>query len=744
MLILAGVGLVLVVLVLHFAKKGRSQQQPLSALSPSAVAPNHQPLAAYAATIQPGPRPQPVLAASRSAQVVAGRAVHDPFVYFAPAHPYGEASAIDPNLAVGSAAHAENLPYWPRYAAASPHQRARYLDWLAGGKCDPLIPVGYVFIYLYGIERALLVDAIAPGPCILEVERLLEIYGPGSRSFLGYCRNLLAFTRGRQISSSTQAELLAWVRPLSGTEQALDAMLAWHHDGQRPLSAEAAHLATSALDEAKQSVVLQRAADEHLALFKVRYAEKYPEGIRLVAAKRPRALSYQAASPSLVNTEIAYAVSNVRGRRAQFKPLVAIWNDCIDDLRRLSRKRAGEGSELTADMWEALPSELRTQTDHPDIDRWVAVVNAGQLVNGFRILDHGTLAPLVGHEGTARITPARARKLAARAELVGYNLEPDARLVSKGAALEHPIIVWPHRGDTAVDADTYVACRNLLTLLLQVAWADGSADEEEIDMVEKLLDMTFSLDDVMRDRLSALREILLRLPPRGGGIAKKLRGSRTPAEVEAVGRMLVEIAAVDGILDTGEHKALKSLFRALGLSVNTLDAALASTGLHVESAAVEQVRGRLSEGEPLPSPPTIAARAQRVRLDPEKLARLQVETAEVAKILSEVLDTDEDDEPSDSAASVTARPPGQRPNGNSTTAALSGLDRRYHSVVELLCGRPSWSPTEAVALIKEQRIMPAGFVETVNEWAEDSHGDLLIEEGDIWDINQEVREAITS
>lgn len=36
----------------------------------------------------------------------------------------------------------EPLPYWPHYSEASPAQRARYLEWLAGGRVDPQIDLG--------------------------------------------------------------------------------------------------------------------------------------------------------------------------------------------------------------------------------------------------------------------------------------------------------------------------------------------------------------------------------------------------------------------------------------------------------------------------------------------------------------------------------------------------------------------------------------------------------------------------
>ena len=685
--------------------------------------------------------PVPTFCGPGQTQVVAGRSIPDPLTYFAPAHPYGDASAIDPNLPVGYGARADELPYWPSYANASPDQRARYLAWLASGKRDPAVPIGYVFVYFYGFERAALLDRIDPDFCTREVGRLVSIYGPLNRSFDGYARRFLAFIHSSSLPRLAEADVVSLLGPLDGVEPAIDGVLAWYHDHQRPLPPEFAFVVAREMDGAKGGVVLQRALDEFRELFSARYTAKYGEGMRLVAAKRPRKLEYRAASPSLLYSEITTTVSNVLGRSAQFKPLVAIWNGCIDDLRKLSRKRAGQEGELTAEMWDALPSELRADVEHPDADRWAEIVAAAPAVDGFHILDYAVLAPLVGLSPTEKVTAGQAKRIAERAEVVGFGLEPDARLVGKGAPVDAAVVLWPHRGDTAVDKKAYLASRNLLTLLLEVAAADGSIDDEELGMVEKLIEETFALDDVMRKRLAALREVLLRVPARGTTIARRIKENRTPEQVEAVGFMLVDVAAVDGVLDPGEHKALKALFRSLGLSKDFLDAALVRADLRVESRKVHRAgRSKTGKGEAIQAP-------TRIQLDPARIARLQAETAEVARILADVLDADDEEEAESGAPGVAAAAPAPPraaapSNGSALSGALAGLDERYHPVVAQLCQKPHWSMSEAKELAKRHRVMPAAVIETVNEWAEELHGDVLIEEVDGWQINPDVTESL--
>jgi hypothetical protein len=53
------------------------------------------------------------------------------------------------------------MGYWPLYSGIDPASRAAYLHWLTGGRKAPEAYIGYVFLFFYGIERRVLVDAQA-------------------------------------------------------------------------------------------------------------------------------------------------------------------------------------------------------------------------------------------------------------------------------------------------------------------------------------------------------------------------------------------------------------------------------------------------------------------------------------------------------------------------------------------------------------------------------------------------------
>jgi hypothetical protein len=114
---------------------------------------------------------------------------------------YGtEASLIDDSLSVTSESMEykdESLGYWPKYITISDRCRGAFLSWLASERSNPSVPLGYVFIYFYGLERRVVVDSIQSNvqddefrSIFEEIIRLQKIYGR-SGSFRSYSNRLL-------------------------------------------------------------------------------------------------------------------------------------------------------------------------------------------------------------------------------------------------------------------------------------------------------------------------------------------------------------------------------------------------------------------------------------------------------------------------------------------------------------------------------------------------------------------------
>lgn len=690
--------------------------------------------------VQSSPKPGSAVAwiPAGHAIEVAKRSIPSAMTYVGARKENADAGTVVTSLKVGRGTRATQMGYWPSYIDATPDQRALYLDWMAGGRSDPEVPIGYVFIFFYGLERRAFIDGADLPEIRGEVLRLLGIYGPYSGSFHGYASRFLAFTALSSIQEMSAANLEHALGDAGESELALAAVLAWHHDRGAPLPAKYAMFVASSMDDAKRGVVVTRAYDELVELFSTRYGEVHGDGIRLVAGKRPRVESYHPASGTLlrVGLDLRVQCSNVLARRAQFKSLVKIWNGCVEDLRQLSRtigkEGRDEGEPMTAQMWEALPDELRQQVDHPDQDRWHSLVAGSPRAGSVHLVSVGDLAELAGLPVADKVTASKARKLVQTASLLELAMEPDPRTTGKSLPWAGTVAMWRTSYVDAPDPRSYGPVSALMALMMAVVIADGIVDEGEIEVVSRVIDDMFTLDEAMRRRVEAMREVLIRNPARATTIAKKLRETKTPEQVSAIGRILVAIAGADSVLDANEHKTLKKLYRSLGLTTKELDAALIAAGLRPAVGEPVKVRkGAVAEGEPIPPP-----KEEGVALDQSAIARIMADTHEVAAILSDILDDKAEEDEDHGVLMVKVVDEGVV---NSPVGALVvDLDVRYQPIVVKLLERPSWSADEIRALAARHHVMPNAVYEIVNTWAEDALGDELLEDQGNWVVHAEL------
>jgi tellurite resistance protein len=671
---------------------------------------------------------------------IAGRRLVAPLVYIGSTMSGADASTVMAKLPVGRAESAAPLPYWPSYYEASPDQRAHYLDWLASGRRSEVSDVGYVFIFFYGLERRALIDAQDREVVVAELKQLLECYGPGKSSFRGYAGGLLTFLALSQLEGMSEVELLERLGNLEGHQMALSAVLAWYSQRAKPLPAKCAAATASSMEGAKRGVVVQRAVEEMADLFSIRYREKYGDGLVPVAAKRNTTHEYHPGSQTLARSgaRLSVKIPDVLGRSSQFQPLVQMWNGCVEDLKKLSSSKRKDGAtpNLTAQAWASLPPELRAEYEHPERQRWDALVAAAPVVDGYPIMKARELGVLAGLEVGDKYTAAQMKKIADVACELGFALEPEPRILNRAVAGETEIAVWRSENAACPDPNVYQAAYGLLALGLSVAMADGAVSGEESKVVTKIVEEMVPVDEILRSRLEALRAVLARQPERIAAIARKLQGSKTPEQRSKIGRVLVLVAAADGVLADGEHKSLRSVYKALGLPAAELAAAIVGCNLRLASdAPVVVQRGAPAEpGDAIPPPPD-ARSPKAPLLDQNAIASIMAETREVASMLSEVLSSDEDDV--DQAARSPAVPPS---NGVSTQPAsdlgeaATRLDPRYHAALRELITKPAWTSIEVRELGGRLKLMPGGIFEALNSWSDEHYGEYLIDDEGDWHV----------
>ncbi len=659
--------------------------------------------------------------------------------------PHTDPSEIDISLSVKESYSSEPLPYWPFYAKLTSSQRFTYLKWLSAG-CNLLPPEdGYLFIYYYGLERRALVDDTDHAIIFAEVQRLREVYQEcGSQrkrnSFMNYSSAFLWFLaahRPKEIKQKDVQRLAQLTR--SWNEEKLAAALAWCSASKTPLPAWLAFVVAGESPQSQRSVVTKRAGEEFRTLFEKRYKTQHNKGIKLKSSKQILRIAYNPASE--VIGEKSAEVDNPISIKSQFKSLSEIWNSCITDLRKLSTTRKSQqNQEMNVQVWDALPIELKDATEHPSNDALCALVSDSVDAEGHVFIEAGQIAKTLGFEHRLRYTTKQSKSLAVSMEYIGFAIEPDARLTGKGYQAASLVVVFPQAYEGDPNYQRYGAAACMMRLGISVAEADGSVDAIELKHICNHIEEAFDLNDHERRRLEALKTLLARTGSDITGLGKRLQSVVQPLGRQSIARLLMAVAASDGIVTEDEQIALKKCFRALGLTANTLDTLLHDLSPKQHDELVTVAKNQVSAaGETIPQPLSTPLHQidHTVRLDKEAISRIMHETREVSSILAAAMDIPSEESPLHSASvedSVPTKSVGAvivgSPGEITTNSPFNrtGVLVQYTAFLSELVTREQWPHNEANELARRHGHMLGGALESINQWSYEVHDDQLIYE----------------
>ncbi len=196
-----------------------------------------------------------------------------------------------------------DLVYWPSYSTLSPQARAGYLRWLCDGCQHPDAPVGFVFLYFYGLERRLLQVAADPQArperdlLLDEIQRLLRLYG--RHAAVG--RYLPALTDAVMAVGHVPVttDLPAKVQPGQGLPFPVKLALGRLVAQRQPVPAKYALAWWQADPTSPQLVAVKRCPTEFRELFAHLYRRRHGDGLVVDRPGRRLSVFYRAASPDL-------------------------------------------------------------------------------------------------------------------------------------------------------------------------------------------------------------------------------------------------------------------------------------------------------------------------------------------------------------------------------------------------------------------------------------------------------------
>lgn len=625
-----------------------------------------------------------------------------------------------------------HIEYWPSYSSIPRSSRAAYLDWLADGRDDPDIDVGYVFLFFYGLERRILVDADvadearAEVPHLLEeIERLLSIYGEESRSFRRYATSLLQYGRlayGLADESPRRTE----VEAADSIDGARAAWVLGRAVAQgRPLpSAAAARWAYEVASEHLRTPA-RRCPDAFFRLFEVRYREKFGSGLEVEANGPMLTVSHNPASAGLRKefTHRVDGVIDVNELSDAREPLVSLAQSVESELEDYSRW-IGRRDERTSPAAAGLLPR--------PIVREFAGEEARSLIQRFEDKLGDSDCVVVPAEWIQEPWPTKNQGYMTGKEaeafsgfLEGFDLgvEPDVRY-SRNPSKRDYVAIFRLPADAAPPGEKFEAARLLLHLAAAVAGADDEITEEEERHIEAHLEEALDLSPSERVRLRAHLARRLQHPPTLRGVRRRAE-ELTDTQRRRLAKFLVTVAGADGHLDHGEVEVLEKIYDTLLLEPDAVHA-----DLHDLAARAPGDRGPVTvltpdapdTGYEIPEeePDAPVSYVDGVTLDLDRIAAVQAETRSASQELAKVFaDGDEAEEQPAHFVEIGAE----------------GLSDAHRMLLDVLVEQETLSRSEFDQLAEENGLMPGFAIEQINSAALEACGEPLLEGDDRIEMN---------
>ncbi|MFL4555740.1 TerB N-terminal domain-containing protein [Yersinia kristensenii] len=623
--------------------------------------------------------------------VVAGINLPDGMVYIGNKYKSNRTGAepafINPSMDVAPEEIDISLPLidnTPDYSTCSPEARKGYLQWLSDGRKSPNADISYVFLFFYGLEHRILIDAaidpIAKKELPIlesEINRLLNIYGKNN-AFNHYAQNLLVYITRVNIDEKLYLSPPPAIREAS-TELPLALLVGLGQLAldQKPLPVEWA-LAWGEADPAiNQNISMAHCADVFATLFRQRYQEQYGDGFLLPVNKTKLQIFYRPASAGLMGQEFLQQITdlpNVAVCKTHRDKLRAIFEICQQELDIYNRfasinpkkKMALEGQLLMpVALWSvALKTELETIKTR--VGYGLLMVTLGELFL--------QLSTACGTKPLERLSRSHVMALTYALASLQVGIEPDVRADNRTPVLQDTVALFPIESLVAESAtfDAYRVTMLTVELACAAVMFDGRIGEPESIILTRHIDAWGFLSPGQRMRLKAY----LQPGIRKNNTLLALKNNLEPLSLEnrrVIARFLAHLLQVEGTITPQEVKFLERVYKRFALDSKCVYADLDSRAtpmtLSLPSATVEVVT------------------------DTDRVSLLKKESQELAKLLENLFIA---------ATVATATTPDINPQ--SLVAITAHLPDSIVTFLKLLISRDSWDREKLVDITADMEV----------------------------------------
>ncbi|MCZ7555985.1 MAG: TerB N-terminal domain-containing protein [Bacteroidia bacterium] len=633
-------------------------------------------------------------------------------------------SLINPKLPVQRTSSHDTAPAMPRspyYKYISPQCRDAYLRWLSTGRTRRVPDIGYVLLFLYGLERRLFIDGpksllpVAERQAIVhEVLRLQSLYGQLA-SFLKMTDNLLAMEW--VLYRRDQTPPACFTVADRYCPDGVMVKLAYYIAVGKPIHAELAYQTLMIIGESGLRTAARRCREQFRELFLLRFTRQYGNGIVLRPVREPHSFCYHAANPSmryLLNFHVD-GLSNPWYRTDLMNRIDAMVSLCTLELDAYSRAVGREGSNPNGLVATGvLPKELMQR--HSGYGKLKSILEE-HVGEQFLWVSIEQLYACFDELPPARFRKGEYAVLAAMIESMGFQVAPDVRTHAIEPGASERIVIFPLDDRTR---NTPPHRFRIITIVLHLGALLCSAARTSTHggtyILRRLIDDDDEVSATEKNSLLAFLLWCVRTQPGTAGLKKRL-SEISEEERYAIRQILISVAYADGRIDPKEVRQLEKLYTTLGL-----DKEQVARDLHTFAADSGPVTVGRRESEAtfaIPRPPV--APPAGFELNQEFIRIREEETRRVKGVLEEIF--------SDAAEAQPVDVGGGQPERDSDEV-LHALDDAHRKLFLRIVERDRWGLETFDALCTELGVMTDGAMEVLNEWAYTKANAPLLEAGD--------------
>lgn len=647
-----------------------------------------------------------------------------------------EPSLIDPNLPISNrrvSPESLSIPYWPVYDRVSPETRTAYLAWLADGRRDTSVPIGIVFLFMYGLERRVLVDIVGNESLLSELPeirqemtKLLTRFGPINQSFRGYAAQFInlidciTLRASGEIPAAPELITEPDFVPIS-----LRVALGRLASSGAPISADLALRWAWYHPENSLRAPAYRCREDLVRLFTLRFNERYPDGLKTKPGRSIVKLTYRPASSGINEKVISLSgVPDTFAQAVSSGKLVELFQQVTDELAPYSRMLGREpmsGGSLAAIA--TLPREL--------------IPNASLAVNRLQSWLEETLgdrdiitiqtADLLAHwqsTSQGKLPKSEAVALAQLLQALNVGIEPDVRFGGSPISEQMPVTLFRLPGSAPHSpSSSYAAASTLVQLAVAVGAADGELSDQEVESMQQHLETSLSLLPAERQRLHAQAIWLAAGDSKLSALKKRLESFSSEQRV-AIGQSMIAIASADGIVSPAEITTLTKIYKLLDLDPSAVTSHLhavmtQSVPSPARGPVVVRRAGEPEQGYNIPKRPVSPAGSSTgITLDTAVIQQKMQQSSEISSILTSIFTEPEESAPLPSSGPTMKEAPVKQ---------VLGLDSAHSALFIDVTKQAHWSGVDFENLCERHNLMPAGAVDTLNEAAYDVAGEPLLE-----------------